>query len=343
MLTTSSSAAFLGIPSSSSIILADTAHHPVADNSLVRYEHACRAVAECRSVDDAKDIRDKAIAMQVYGRQAKNKDLEADAVEIRMRATRKLGALMQDRPKQGPGDHWAEKRVFEKPVTPTLASQGIDKNLAHQARTLSALSVDAFEASVVRTREAVQRVVKVTDNQLIQQSNSNEHYTPQKYIDAARAVMGAIDLDPASCKFANVVVQAQEFFTEKENGLTKPWSGRVWLNPPYGGQAGEFVEKLVKEIAAKRVISAIVLVSAGATDTQWFQPLWDATALCFTNHRINFYGDGERSGNTVGSVFAYLGTNKLKFFDHFSEFGRVVGALDQYLHLEQEKALQMPA
>jgi len=56
--------------------------------ALIRYTAACRAVAECRTVDEAKDLRDK--AMRACAHQAKNRDLEIDAAEIRMRAERKL-------------------------------------------------------------------------------------------------------------------------------------------------------------------------------------------------------------------------------------------------------------
>jgi hypothetical protein len=49
------------------------------------------------------------------------------------------------------------------------------------------------------------------DSQLVQQSTSNEHYTPQQYVEAARSVLGEIDLDPASNHQANKVIKAGVF------------------------------------------------------------------------------------------------------------------------------------
>jgi N6-adenosine-specific RNA methylase IME4 len=129
---------------------------------LVKYDAACRAVADAKTVDEVKDIRDKAIAMGAYARQAKNRDLEADAIEIRLRATRRLDQLRQAQ-KETVGLNTGAKgigtsvRVDEKP---TLASQGVDKNLAHQARTLGALTDDKFEQVITEARDAVTRAVK---------------------------------------------------------------------------------------------------------------------------------------------------------------------------------------
>lgn len=83
-------------------------------------------------------------------------------------------------------------------------------------------------------------------------SASNEWYTPEPVIELARAVLGPIDLDPASDEFGNLSVRASRFFTANDNGLEHSWSGTVFLNPPGGkvgnkSQAGLFWSKLMRE------------------------------------------------------------------------------------------------
>lgn len=168
------------------------------------------------------------------------------------------------------------------------------------------------------------RTDKTTAERLVA-SNENEWYTPAKYVDAARLVLGTIELDPASCKRANKIVKAKSIYTAKDDSLHQPWTGRLWLNPPYGRLAGEFIRRLVLEYEAGEVKAAIALVNAHCTDTDWFTPLWNYV-LCFTDHRIDFdSGDREKqTSSTHGSVFAYLGSETKAFKAAFAEFGAVV-------------------
>lgn len=69
---------------------------------------------------------------------------------------------------------------------------------------------------------------------------SGERYTPEAYVEAGRYVLGAIDLDPASCAAANRIVKATRYFTASMRGELRRWAGRCWLNPP-GEQTGQLV------------------------------------------------------------------------------------------------------
>jgi hypothetical protein len=82
-----------------------------------------------------KDIRDKAVAMRAYGRQAKNKDMEIDAIEIRIRAERRLGEMIVAQKQTvglaTGGEHGGKKRIDgtraePSNARPTLAEAGID-------------------------------------------------------------------------------------------------------------------------------------------------------------------------------------------------------------------------
>lgn len=54
-------------------------------------------------------------------------------------------------------------------------------------------------------------------------------------------------MDPASSKQANSVVKATRYYSLENDGLSKHWKGRVWMNPPYASDLiPPFIEKLVK-------------------------------------------------------------------------------------------------
>jgi N6-adenosine-specific RNA methylase IME4 len=141
---------------------------------LVRYETACRALAEAVSVDEVLQIRDAARQLEACARVAKNRQAEADAVALRLRAVRRLGQLQQaqketvglNRGAAGGGKKAGPrgKLINPRDLRPTLASQGIDKSLAHQGRVLSGLSEQDFETVVDdacgKTNRAVRSAVR---------------------------------------------------------------------------------------------------------------------------------------------------------------------------------------
>ncbi len=167
---------------------------------------------------------------------------------------------------------------------------------------------------------------------------TSEWYTRPKYIEAARLVMGGIDLDPASSAAANQIVKATRYYTKEQNGLQQPWYGHVWLNPPYGrtvkmqGQHKStirlFVEKLVESYAAGSVTQAIILATT-EVNAVWFYPLWQYP-ICIPDHRVHFIVPEklEKYCQMFGTCFAYLGPNEEEFAEVFSQFGRIVKAID---------------
>lgn len=300
--------------------------------AIVDLEKGKALIASARNADDLKAIKDQAGAVKAYLRQ-RGGALETmnDAGEIVIRATVRLGREVAAMPKHN-GDPRCRDGTTPPPAT--LDELGINGKQSERWQKVGSVPDDAVEAFLTGCRDLGEEITtagmlriagggKVAANF---SSESVEWYTPDKYIDAARAVMGSIDLDPASSTKANEVVKAVKFFSAKENGLARKWCGNIWLNPPYGeldgvSQAGAWAEKLAEEVDASRVNAAILLLN-NVADRGWFEPVWLAAAICWTDHRIQFYTpDAHPRSPVMGSVFAYYGSATKKFVSEFSAFG----------------------
>ncbi len=170
------------------------------------------------------------------------------------------------------------------------------------------------------------------DNVIAMPTKSNEWYTPARYVEAARDVMGGIDLDPASSEIANQTVKAERYYTKAENGFTHPWYGNVWLNPPYG----KLSNKSILEAWIRRLIQCYkygdikqaVLLATTNIEAPWFSLLWEYP-ICFVDHEIRFmHPQGIRKCHLFGTTLTYLGTNEQRFIEVFSKFGRIARAID---------------
>lgn len=125
---------------------------------LIKYDAACSAIRAAKSFDEVKNIADRAEAMRAYARQAKNKDLEIDAAEIRIRAEHRLGEMIRQQKEtvglatgaKGVGPNAVPERYRNKP---TLAEAGIDKKLSARAQKLAAMPMEIFEGMLKDQRE----------------------------------------------------------------------------------------------------------------------------------------------------------------------------------------------
>ncbi len=154
-------------------------------------------------------------------------------------------------------------------------------------------------------------------------TGDNEWYTPDKYIEAAREVMGDIDLDPATSEFGQNRIKAKKYYTIENSGLDEEWQGRVWLNPPYSQpDISLFIKKISSEYKAGNVKEAIILTH-NHTDTGWFhRAARRAAKICFTKGRINYESQsGEIAHPTQGAAFFYYGPNTEEFISVFKQFG----------------------
>jgi hypothetical protein len=156
-----------------------------------------------------------------------------------------------------------------------------------------------------------------------QTSGDYEWYTPSELIALVTEVLGAIDVDPASCARAQETVQALTFYTVEADGLLQSWYGRVFCNPPYQmPDVARFCGKLIEELDAGHTTEAVLLVNS-VTETAWFQRIAPrADALCFPNERIPFLHatkDGMRP--CQGQTLLYFGPHVARFCEVFGAIG----------------------
>lgn len=123
---------------------------------LVKYDAACRAVAELKTIDECKEFANYAEAARAYARQAQNRQLEIDACEVRVRAERRLGQILLELKK---GGHIARQGLRDQTAhgqrkIPRLAELGVDHNTSAIAQRLALLPEARFISEIADWRQA---------------------------------------------------------------------------------------------------------------------------------------------------------------------------------------------
>lgn len=126
------------------------------------YERMCTALAEARSIGVVKDLADKAEALRVYARQAKNRQAEIDAAEIRIRAERRVGELLAEARERGTR-HLGGRRKTS-PQTglvsgplPTLSDLGMDRRFSAKCQAIAMIPGKAFDQRIATWRKGAER------------------------------------------------------------------------------------------------------------------------------------------------------------------------------------------
>ncbi len=134
---------------------------------------------------------------------------------------------------------------------------------------------------------------------------SDSWITPPEIIEA----LGPFDLDPCAADPQPWPCAAKSY-TEKDNGLSMPWDGRTFLNPPYGPETEKWLAKLA-------VHHDGIALTFARTETRWFhKTIFErADALLFLKGRLTFFDvNGKKGSSNAGgpSVLVAYGTANVK-------------------------------
>jgi ParB family chromosome partitioning protein len=163
-----------------------------------------------------------------------------------------------------------------------------------------------------------------SERRFLVQAGNNDWHSPPEIVCLARKLMGGIDLDPASCAEANLIIEADKIYTGDENddGLKEPWWGRVWLNPPYSYLAPKFITRFCNMYREKKISQGCLLLGSHHINTAWFDQvaaLDPGPIICMFTKRLKF--GNSTTHPTHGSMLVGVGVDVREFCRLFSPHG----------------------
>jgi DNA N-6-adenine-methyltransferase (Dam) len=293
--------------------------------ALTSLSKAEQVIAQAKTPEQSKAVESMAAAAKAYHKEQGDFEGLVDAARIYILARRKTTELIfpdikRGRPLNNPDD---DVRFLSDFGFTYKQWERRKKELEVGSADLDLYFDDCILKHTEPTTFGLLRFVADDLPHVARNSGESEWYTPPAYIEAAKRVMGVIDLDPASTEIANKTVGAELFYSEFDDGLNQTWSGRVWMNPPYASElVGQFCEKLSASFESGAVPEAIALVN-NATETAWFCRLSQvAAAVVFPRGRVRFLDpQGNPGAPLQGQAVIYLGKQPNEFLKEFRGFG----------------------
>ncbi len=151
-------------------------------HSLAKWDQLKQDVAEASSIDELKDIRDKAEAIRLYAKKQKNAlDIQNNAAEVTLRCTRRMGEMLPGIVKPGNPQlsHDGTDNTSHKEVK--LSDIGITRNESSRCQTIAQLPEETFERHIAETKE---KRKELTQAGLVKRAKQQDLVTKKAEIEA---------------------------------------------------------------------------------------------------------------------------------------------------------------
>jgi phage N-6-adenine-methyltransferase len=115
-------------------------------------------------------------------------------------------------------------------------------------------------------------------------SETDQWATPKDFFDKCDKEYGPFTLDVCADKDN---AKCQRFFSKEQNGLSQNWTGKCWMNPPYGREIGRWMQKAYESSVNGAIVVCLV---PARTDTRWWHEYAMKGKVTFIRGRLKFGG-----------------------------------------------------
>jgi phage N-6-adenine-methyltransferase len=143
-------------------------------------------------------------------------------------------------------------------------------------------------------------------------STSENWETPKELLEPLYTIFGTFDLDPCSpCSNSRTApVRAKVYYTEANDGLSLPWFGRVFMNPPYGRSIHHWTAKAKAEVEQCNAQVSVGLIPARTDTAYWHRDIAGSASVLFLKGRLKF-GNAEQVAPFPSCLVVWGGSEDL--------------------------------